>query len=74
MIIREYDINLDFNWALKIHQRCHLQDTSKPAFEEYKQARQKRHKRVDEAEPLPRASYLSCVDISPTHCNLVRGF
>ena len=60
MIIRECDINLDFNWALKIHQRCHLQDTSKPACEEYKQARQKRHKRVDEAKPLPCASYLLC--------------
>ena len=67
--------NLDFNWALKIPQRCHLQDTSKPACGQYKQqARQKRHKRVDEAEPLPRASCLSYVVISPTHCILVRGF
>jgi len=75
VIIREYDSNLDFIWALKIHQQCHLQDTSKPACEEYKQqARQKRQQRVDEAEPLPQASYLSYMDISPTHCILIRGF
>ena len=51
-----------------------LQDISKPACEEYKtQARQKRQKRVDEAEPMTTYLLFLLPSYKYTHCILFPG-